>query len=513
MKTLFWVAVNLIGFIILIYIYNNRDKTGAKINPCKKIFGYLQTILMLYLIFDTGMYITNGMVFNGSKFIHYTFSMLCFLFSPLPGLLFLLYCDCKIFNDEKGLRKRNIYYTIPFIVNTIAVILTPFTNILFLIDENNIYKRGEYFWITLITGSAYLVSYLLLTIRTRRKQVITPEGPNIYLYLCPIPPIIFSILQLISYGPLLLGIGFVISAYYLYTNIVQSVEDKRRLFVRFNNINIAHFAVISFLMTIGMLWTYENIINELSQEYININQAKLFLPFVIMTFLFMIFVFSTNRIIHWLIFMPLKLLVDSLIYIRESNGQEIYGLDRNDEIGLLSKTIKDLFVKGHQDGLTGIYNRRYLETTLDKIITTLFRTESCLSILLLDIDYFKKYNDTYGHSRGDDCLKIVAQALNKVITRKGDFIARYGGEEFAVVLPGTDNTGANIIANKMLKTVQELKIPHEKSVNGIVTISIGVTTGFRIHTQSWNNYFKKADEALYMSKNNGRNQITSLALT
>jgi len=143
----------------------------------------------------------------------------------------------------------------------------------------------------------------------------------------------------------------------------------------------------------------------------------------------------------------------------------------------------------------------------------LSRTDIMLSVMLLDIDYFKKYNDTYGHNEGDNCLRIIAQAINNTITRKGDFAARYGGEEFAVILPSTDEAGSQNIAIKILNVIRELKIPHIQSPNGIVTISIGITTGNKNNTRDLNNYLIKADEALYMSKNNGRNQFTLLSMT
>jgi diguanylate cyclase (GGDEF)-like protein len=149
-----------------------------------------------------------------------------------------------------------------------------------------------------------------------------------------------------------------------------------------------------------------------------------------------------------------------------------------------------------------------MEITLKQMMLTLSRTKSNLSIMMADVDFFKKYNDTYGHSKGDECLRAVAQELNKAVVRSTDFVARYGGEEFAVVLPGTSEAGARIIADKMLSAVRELKILHEKHDEGIVTISIGVVTGCPTHTKSWEEYLEKADEALYTSKNTGRNRYT-----
>jgi diguanylate cyclase (GGDEF)-like protein len=132
---------------------------------------------------------------------------------------------------------------------------------------------------------------------------------------------------------------------------------------------------------------------------------------------------------------------------------------------------------------------------------------------MIDIDYFKKYNDTYGHDAGDRCLREVASALSQCVMRDEDFIARYGGEEFVAVLPNTDKDGVQLIAEKMLEKVRELNIPHE--INGIenyVTVSIGGTTGIVNSLQHESDYIKLADKALYESKKNGRNRYTFLIL-
>ena len=116
---------------------------------------------------------------------------------------------------------------------------------------------------------------------------------------------------------------------------------------------------------------------------------------------------------------------------------------------------------------------------------------------------------TYGHSEGDNYLKIVAETLSKSIARADDFVARYGGEEFAVVLPNTDEHGARTVAEKMLQSICDLNIPHEKSdAANYVTISIGVITGKPEHTQNMENYIKRSDEMLYVSKQSGRNRYT-----
>ncbi|MCL2284656.1 MAG: GGDEF domain-containing protein [Fibromonadales bacterium] len=170
----------------------------------------------------------------------------------------------------------------------------------------------------------------------------------------------------------------------------------------------------------------------------------------------------------------------------------------------------DLTDKVNYDMLTGIYNRRYLEDGLKRVINTLVRSGGgLLSVLMLDVDHFKKYNDTYGHCMGDACLKVVASVLTESLTRDDDFVARYGGEEFAAILPNTDENGARKVADKMLENMRQRNIPHEKNdAAKCVTFSIGFTTGNVGFSQNGTDYLKRADDALYISKQSGRNKCT-----
>ncbi|MDR2701381.1 MAG: sensor domain-containing diguanylate cyclase [Spirochaetaceae bacterium] len=176
------------------------------------------------------------------------------------------------------------------------------------------------------------------------------------------------------------------------------------------------------------------------------------------------------------------------------------------------ETLGELLDMTTTDQLTGIYNRRYMDGNLKIIIKTLSRTKAKLSLLMIDIDFFKNYNDTYGHDMGDKCLKATAETLAQCITREEDFVARYGGEEFAVVLPNTDEDGVRQVADKLLKKIRENNIPHENSgAADHVTISIGGTTGIVNYMHSASDYIKCADAALYESKHNGRNRYTFLS--
>ena len=180
-------------------------------------------------------------------------------------------------------------------------------------------------------------------------------------------------------------------------------------------------------------------------------------------------------------------------------------IEKKNEIGTLGEFLTMTII----DPLTEIFNRRFFDGNMKTLIKSLSRTGGKLSLLMVDIDFFKKYNDAYGHDMGDKCLKEVSNALSKSITREEDFIARYGGEEFVIVLPNTDENGAALIAEKLLKNVLDCKIPHkENEVSPYVTVSAGGTTGFVKHSHNENDYVKPADIALYNSKNNGRNQYS-----
>ena len=182
------------------------------------------------------------------------------------------------------------------------------------------------------------------------------------------------------------------------------------------------------------------------------------------------------------------------------------------QIKSMEHEISQLETKAEQiyyDALTGIYNRRYFDENINKILRYLSRSDGTLSLMMIDIDYFKKYNDTCGHREGDVCLKSVARLLSECITRKDDFIARYGGEEFVAVLPNTDEAGACVVAERLLQGVRELAILHETSdVENFVTISIGITSGSVKHTHIADDFVKRADEMLYKSKQEGRNRYS-----
>ena len=161
------------------------------------------------------------------------------------------------------------------------------------------------------------------------------------------------------------------------------------------------------------------------------------------------------------------------------------------------------------DGLTGIYNRRAYDGFMEVEWRRAKRENSYISLALLDIDYFKLYNDNYGHLMGDEVLKLLASTIRSKQCRGTDYFARYGGEEFAFVMPMTDADGAQSVAQKVLDSVNEIKIPHNFSeISNHVTISIGGTTAKPQHDDALSNFVELADKMLYLSKNEGRNKVS-----
>lgn len=162
------------------------------------------------------------------------------------------------------------------------------------------------------------------------------------------------------------------------------------------------------------------------------------------------------------------------------------------------------------DGLTGIPNRNYFNDTFTRHWSRAVRYGTNISLLMIDIDYFKKYNDTYGHLEGDTCLRQVAMALQCVPQRATDIVARWGGEEFACLLPDTDQSQAIEMAEKICHHVAELEIPHQSSlISDIVTVSLGVATMIPEKDQNPDMLVNKADKALYAAKEAGRNRVVA----
>ncbi len=196
------------------------------------------------------------------------------------------------------------------------------------------------------------------------------------------------------------------------------------------------------------------------------------------------------------------------------------GLRRADELGVLSEGI-DLLISTAQthtatlqrlantDGLTGLSNRRVFNQALENAWLVCAREKKPLGLVLGDIDHFKRYNDLYGHQRGDACLKVVAQVIQDVATRPGDVKARYGGEEFALILPNTERSGVAKIAEDVRVGIESLAVPHADNEGEIVTMSLGYGVEVPDQTSTVEGFLALVDQALYAAKNAGRNRVAS----
>lgn len=174
----------------------------------------------------------------------------------------------------------------------------------------------------------------------------------------------------------------------------------------------------------------------------------------------------------------------------------------------LAQANSELEKLSRMDGLTGINNRRAFDHCLQAEMPRAARTGEPLSLILIDIDYFKLFNDTYGHQGGDDCLRQVAEALNRVSQRPGDMAARYGGEEFAIVLPETSLEGTTAVAESAIRQIQALAIAHARSpIAPVITLSMGVVTLIVDQATTPEHIIGRADHALYEAKEQGRNRF------
>jgi len=179
-----------------------------------------------------------------------------------------------------------------------------------------------------------------------------------------------------------------------------------------------------------------------------------------------------------------------------------------EQINTLKRTEVELQAQSGRDWLTGLANRRRFDEMIQQEWGRAKRDETALGVLMIDIDYFKPYNDTYGHQAGDTCLQQVAKSFSEVVHRPGDMLARYGGEEFVVVLPRTDVAGAAEVAEKIRAQVEALRIPHTNSlVSDLVTISVGVTAMVPTEKSKPAVLVAAADQALYQAKHEGRNRV------
>ncbi len=217
------------------------------------------------------------------------------------------------------------------------------------------------------------------------------------------------------------------------------------------------------------------------------------------------------KIVHSGISIPYYLVRDGEVY-------PIRGLhERNQELQVLvderTKALEEandkLEVLSNTDGLTGIANRRYFDIMLNQEWNRAHRAGTPLSLVILDVDLFKNFNDRYGHIAGDNCLKSLAGALTKAARRAGDLVARYGGEEFVVLLPESSEQDALETARLIQQETWSLKLPHAEMPAGIVTVSLGVACLVPSSQHSPEILLQRADSALYRAKQLGRNRMQS----
>lgn len=194
---------------------------------------------------------------------------------------------------------------------------------------------------------------------------------------------------------------------------------------------------------------------------------------------------------------------------RQSIGLMVDLTERKAWEAELQRLNEKLMEYSKTDALTSLANRRSFDEYLSQERARAMREKWDLSLVILDIDFFKKYNDGYGHLKGDECLKKVAQVFQSTVKRAIDMVARYGGEEFAIILPSTNPQGALVVAEQLRRAILEAEIPHEFSqVGPYVTISVGVATMMPGENMDVEKLIVLADEALYQSKMEGRNKVT-----
>jgi diguanylate cyclase (GGDEF)-like protein len=249
------------------------------------------------------------------------------------------------------------------------------------------------------------------------------------------------------------------------------------------------------------------------------------LPLLIIIFsMFLIYTAIHNILMYRLILSPLKRLRQDLT-VSKLNANGIYGYGRNDEVGELAQTIQRMWnhlsidnakllraAREQErlirvDQLTNIPNRRSFDERLPLEWGRAIRAKTPISLLILDLDHFKNYNDTYGHIQGDKALKMVSKIFMQELKRPGDFAARWGGEEFVVVLSNTDTDGAFDVAERILRNVASTKILLIDESESKITVSIGINTLVPVLQDSLEDFIRDADMALYTAKKEGRNRV------
>jgi two-component system chemotaxis family response regulator WspR len=202
-----------------------------------------------------------------------------------------------------------------------------------------------------------------------------------------------------------------------------------------------------------------------------------------------------------------RVVYHSTCYLSKKQRDHAYRALRESQRIMEEKNF-ELMQQSTIDGLTGVGNRRALDAVIERTWLSSIRSHTDISLIMIDVDHFKLFNDYYGHIAGDDCLKSIAHALTDELPRATDFIARYGGEEFVVILSATNLLGAKVVAERLCKKILRLKIANKKSpVTKFVSISAGVSSVIPDRKMSQLKLIEQADSALYKAKESGRNQV------
>lgn len=283
--------------------------------------------------------------------------------------------------------------------------------------------------------------------------------------------------------------------------------------------NFVHNLIEDYVAQIGFVTgeTEQNITLQVASSVIEMKKQTQLIRFILIggvIFLLVIVFLFQQRVIK-------RIRIFNQVVLSETQGFENQTvLDGNDEITDLAEAFKEftqtIEMQRHEleqlsmsDGLTGVANRRALDIRLKHDLELSTRQKSSVAILLIDIDCFKLYNDNYGHSAGDQCLKDISKLICDSLHRDSDFVARYGGEEFVCVLPNTDSKGAQEIATHIIERFKLVALPHRYSnVADYVTGSIGIATSQPGHLLTQETLIKQADTALYVAKNTGKNSYS-----
>lgn len=323
-----------------------------------------------------------------------------------------------------------------------------------------------------------------------------------------------------------LGIGiFTVSAYLLFSNkAVPSSRDLKPRNIQATNIYLIGL-VILFDGVFAIIWTATGlnspyivglfIYTSLFYRPIKINLIIYLSNFFFYIYCISIFSFDfsiADRIVAY--FSGILSTGFALIIATSLFNSTVSNFVNRRTIEQQAETLKDANTKlnllANLDGLTQIPNRRLFDLHFDQHWQQVAHSNASLSVLLCDVDFFKRFNDTYGHLAGDGCLKQVAGIIENSIKRDGDLVARYGGEEFGIILPNTGKEGAIVVAKRICQAVRSLEIPHEGSIHGRVTISVGVAWAIPSPHILPGQLLKSADEALYSAKHDGRDRFFCL---